>query len=238
VVNLGEDGFVSTQGAIALMLRLQAGDVPHAIVFYDGVNDILAAAESGRPGVHVTLEPLAARFEQQEQPIVTWLKRTRLHAMVSRLRFGANPLGNQLVYRYPEVDPVDLGRSAARAYLGNYQLVRSLGGQYGFEAFFFVQPHLALTRKRLTKEEQPMRDRIGGRFEQLALSFYETVRAAEPDLDRFWDISDVFDTRSEQIWIDATGHVTPEGNRLVAEEMLGRIYGPPTPRKPAEPMSR
>jgi hypothetical protein len=83
-----------------------------------------------------------------------------------------------------------------------------------------------------------MRDRIGGRFEQLALSFYETVRAAEPDLDRFWDISDVFDKRSEQIWIDATGHVTPEGNRLVAEEMLERIYGASTPLKSAEPMSR
>jgi hypothetical protein len=228
-VNLGQDGFVSTQNAIALLLRLRNGDVPDAVVFYDGVNEIIAAAEAGEPGVHVTLEALAARFEQKEHPIVTWLRRTRLYAVASSLRLGADPLHAVPLYRHPEVDPTDLGRSAARTYLGNYRLVQSLAEQYGFDAFFFLQPHLALTTKRLTDEEQTMRDRIGGDFEQLAVAFYKGVRAAETDLDRLWDLSHVFDSRGDQIWIDTTGHVTPEGNHLVAEEMLGAI-ATPSPR--------
>src|SRR5262249_10483737 len=43
VMNFGESAFVSTQGVIQLILELQSGNVPHLVIFYDGVNDVYAA---------------------------------------------------------------------------------------------------------------------------------------------------------------------------------------------------
>ena len=223
VVNLGQDGFVSTQSVIALALRLRAGDVPDAVVFYDGVNDVLAAAEAGVPGTHVTLERLAARFEQREHPLTTWLMRTRLYAMASRIQLGGTPLQSEGLFRHPDVDPIELGRSSARLYLGNHDLVRTLSAQYGFEFGFFLQPHLALAKKPLTPEEESMREPIQVESERLADSFYQGVRAAASSLPCLWDVSGALDAREEQIFIDTTGHVTPPGNRLIVEEMLGRM---------------
>ena len=223
VLNLGEDGYVSTQELIQLVLRLQEGDVPDAVIFYDGINEVIAAAEAGVPGTHVTLERLAARFEQQEHPLVTWLASTRLYSMASRITTGGRALQTEAQYRHPEVDPVELGRAVAHRYLENYELVQALSHSYGFGFAFFVQPHLALTQKPLTPEEGLMRGRIGAAFEQLARSFYRKVRLAAPELQCLWDLSAALDARVEQVFIDTTGHVTPEGNRVIAESILGRV---------------
>lgn len=223
VVNLGEHGFVSTQGTIALLRRLRAGDVPDAVLFYDGVNEILAAAETGQAGVHVTLETIASRFEQREHPLLTWIERTRLYRLASRIGRDTSGSAGHHRYRHPDVDPHALGRAAARRYLGNHRVVRALGDRYGFPVFFFVQPHLAVTRKPLTEEERPMRTQIGGSFERLARSFYEAVRGAAPDRAGLWDVSGVFDHEEALVWIDATGHLTPYGNRLVAEAILEHL---------------
>ncbi len=63
VVNFGETGFVSTQEVIQLLLQLQSGNVPHLVLFYDGLNDVYAAYQSGRAGVHENLDQIAAKFE-------------------------------------------------------------------------------------------------------------------------------------------------------------------------------
>lgn len=54
-MNYGENAYVSTQGLIHLILLLESGDVPDMVIFYDGVNDILAASQSWMPIVHQNL---------------------------------------------------------------------------------------------------------------------------------------------------------------------------------------
>ncbi len=51
VVNLGETGYVSTQGLLRLLLELRAGNVPDVAIFYDGANELAAAAQTGEPGI-------------------------------------------------------------------------------------------------------------------------------------------------------------------------------------------
>ena len=50
VRNFGETGYTSMQEIVQLMLRLRAGEHPDLVIFYDGVNDVAAAYESGRGG--------------------------------------------------------------------------------------------------------------------------------------------------------------------------------------------
>ena len=78
VVNFGESGFVSTQGVIQLILELQSGNIPDLVIFYDGVNDVYAAYQSGRP-THQNFDKIAAKFEKGKSPppsFVAWIEST------------------------------------------------------------------------------------------------------------------------------------------------------------------
>ena len=74
VVNYAENGFVSTQNVIQLSLLLAAGDVPDVVVFYDGVNDVLAARQTGQPVLHQNLTQIATRFGAPQQPLLAWVR--------------------------------------------------------------------------------------------------------------------------------------------------------------------
>jgi lysophospholipase L1-like esterase len=228
VVNLAEDGFVSTQSLIALVGQLQSGNIPDAVIFYDGINEVQAAYESGQPRAHVTQSEIAARFEQREHPLVRWLQGSRQYALMrkqlSKLMFnGADDSPNQLSYRVMGIDADDLGRSVAEVYLENYRIVDALGQQYGFEHFFFLQPHPAVSKKPLTAEEQTFESGIDPALADLAHEVYADVSSVASDYENLWSLADIFDGEHAQIWIDEVGHLTPEGNRLVAQEILAVV---------------
>jgi lysophospholipase L1-like esterase len=53
VTNFAQLGYVSTQEWIALALELRRGNVPDLVIFFDGANDVGAAAANYRPGVSI-----------------------------------------------------------------------------------------------------------------------------------------------------------------------------------------
>jgi lysophospholipase L1-like esterase len=228
VVNLAEDGFVSTQSLIAVVLQLQSGNIPDAVIFYDGVNEVQAAYESGQPRAHVTQSEIAARFEQREHPLVRWLQGSRQYALMRKqlgklMLNGADDSPNQLSYRVMGIDADDLEKSVVEIYLENYRIVDALGQQYGFQHFFFLQPHPAVSKKPLTAEEQIFKSGIDPALADLAQKVYADVSSVASDYENLWYLVDVFDGERAQIWIDKVGHLTPEGNRLVAQEILAVV---------------
>jgi lysophospholipase L1-like esterase len=76
VVNFGESGWVSSQGLIELIWQLKSGNYPDLVLFYDGSNDVYAAYQSGRAGVHQNLDEITARMHGQNSPhpVVKWIK--------------------------------------------------------------------------------------------------------------------------------------------------------------------
>jgi lysophospholipase L1-like esterase len=62
VSNYGQLGYVSTQEWIALALELRRGNVPDLVVFYDGANDVGAAAVNPRPGLTINETNRVAEF--------------------------------------------------------------------------------------------------------------------------------------------------------------------------------
>lgn len=220
VANFGEDGFVSTRSLMMLITQLQSGTVPDAVIFYDGVNEVYAANESGRPGVHSGLAPIAAEFEAPEHPFVGWVRTSRQYSLYEQL-FLAPSVGEAPgAAAIPGSDADDLAVAVAQRYLGNYRIAGALARDYGFEYYFFWQPHLGTDAKPLTAEEQALRAAIDPTLVRLAAEVYEQVALSVPGHEHLWNISDAFEGEHEQIWIDAWGHVTPEGNRLVAAEIL------------------
>ena len=90
VVNFGQSAYVSTQGAVELIMQLRSGNVPDRVLFYDGINDVIAAGESGQAGAHLNFDAVAARFERQEHPLVEWLTSFRSFELFTRLVSRAN----------------------------------------------------------------------------------------------------------------------------------------------------
>jgi lysophospholipase L1-like esterase len=93
VVNFGESAYVSTQSVIELMLQLQAGNIPDVTLFLDGVNDIYAAYQSGRAGLHQNFAQVADQFERRGVPKQSRLKELLELSSLYRL---AESLGTRL----------------------------------------------------------------------------------------------------------------------------------------------
>jgi hypothetical protein len=226
VINMGEDAYVSTQSLVALILQLQKGNVPDIVIFVDGINDVYGAYESGEPGAHLMLADTSARFYEHGNYLLNWLRSTRLFWLAKNL---GQSLGyyDVLLEKYQsadeggEINIGDLAHAVVKQYLGNYELVEELTSEYGFSHFFFWQPHLAVGDKKLTEQEQAMRAEMGESLVDIANAIYTEIELVSARYENLFYIADTFDRYNHQIWIDSWGHVTPEGNELLAREILG-----------------
>jgi hypothetical protein len=223
VTNFGEDSYVSTQEVVALLRHLQLANIPQTVIFYDGVNDVVGAWRTGRAGVHPAVPEMVARFEGARAPTLAWIKTSRLFWLLQRLRRSAG--GGAASARIaglqatPGPTSADMASAVVDVYLSNYRAVTSLGSQYGFESYFFWQPQLGIGRKSLTAQEEEILSQADPDLRKLTEDSYKALSSRAAAHDRLWDLSDVFDDSSEQVWIDDCGHVTPRGNEIVAERI-------------------
>jgi hypothetical protein len=226
VINFAEQAYVSTQSTIQLLERLQAGGRPDLVVFYDGVNEVLAASQTDRPGLHQNYEEIARRFDGKGHPLAEWtrtLGSMRLaHELLSRV---SGPDGK----REPGPSPERLADAVVGTYLVNLETVQSWAGVYGFDFHFFWQPHILMGSKPLTWEETEMIDglewtlKMDDELRGLFQATYARIQVEAETRDQLGYLAGVFDDVDQQIWIDTWGHTTPPGNRLVAREMLRHI---------------
>jgi len=102
--------------------------------------------------------------------------------------------------------------------------VDALAQKYGFKFLFFWQPVITIGDKSLTGEEQEMRRRMEPTLSELYDSVYRRVEQAANKYENLYYIAEIFDSLDSQIWIDEA-HITPVGNRLIAEKMFSVITG-------------
>jgi lysophospholipase L1-like esterase len=229
VVNFGESAWVSTQSVIQLMLELQSGNVPALVIFYEGANDVYAAYQSGR-ATHQNLNQLAAKLEQGKSPppLVTWIKSTNSFYLLNRLMATLRPKPrestNLINYKTMGIDTATLTDSMVETYIGNYEIVNALAQKYGFKALFFWQPQIAVGEKSLTNEELEMKRELDPAVIEFYQSVYHRVQQVAKKYKNLYYIADTFDSAKSQIYIDQV-HVTPVGNRLIAERIFREITG-------------
>lgn len=224
LVNFGEPAFISTQSVILLMRELQAGRRPDLVVFYDGINDALAALQTGLAGLHMDVDRVAARLQKGEPVVRQRLLRTKAVALAGRV------LGRELQWRAPSrfprpatVDNRELADTVVAVYLENYRIVEGLANAYGFRFAFFWQPAAAtMTAKPLTTEEQYIVDHAYRDFVQVLAAAGERIEAAVPSRPHLFDLRGVFDAQRDPIFFDSY-HVLPQGNQLIARAMVRHL---------------
>jgi len=226
VVNYGAGWWQSTQSVMQLLRVLQQGTRPDAVVFYDGVNDVAIAMRGGDPG---RIAPEAeALLKNALDDGAEWGRLARSSALVrfaaKRLR-RSEPEGASA----PSFDAQAQAAKVADIYVRNVRAVEALGKEYGFNAYFFLQPFPLIAGKVHTEpEDAVIRGWTRGHERDVAFlrMAYDRLRDA-PGLKerRFHDISRMFDGMTGELYAD-TQHLLPEGNRLVAERILKELRIP------------
>jgi lysophospholipase L1-like esterase len=229
VINFGESAFVSTQGVIELILQLQSGNVPDLVIFYDGVNDVYAAYQSGR-STHQNFNQIAAKFDKSESPpsLVAWIESSNsfrlLKRLADKLRLKPQNSTDLVTYKTMGIDTATLSDSVVETYISNYKIVDVLAQKYGFKFLFFWQPVITIGDKSLTSEEQGMKRKMDPALIELYKSVYHRVHEVAKKYENLYYIAEIFNSVNSEIWIDAT-HVTPVGNQLIAERISRVING-------------
>ncbi len=226
VTNFAEEGYVSTQGVIALMLELRKGNVPDVVVFFDGVNDTFSAFQNGVAGISENENHRVAEFNSLarfnwRQTIET-LALYRLTAGLLRYR-GGSP---SAMFAPSDGRSIDaLAPAVVEVYLQNVRIVDALAQRFGFRAIFFWQPTV-FTKKHLSQRErrwygQPVAAFAGfgsgTSFHGVNGALRERIRTSR--IDNVHDLSGVFDEGSGTIFIDEW-HITEAANEKIAEHIV------------------
>ena len=227
VVNFGESGYMSTQSVIELMLQLQSGNIPDLTLFFDGVNDIYTAYQSGRPGVHENFDQVAAKLEQRgvpkTRPLLELLESSSLHplavSLVTKLRQEVPSTPKFLTYETMGITTESLSDSIIQTYLSNYKIVDGLAKKYGFKSFFFWPPFITIGAKPLTSEEWELKRSVDSAQAKLYFSVYRRIELLVPEYKNLTYMGAIYDNCKFLLWLD-DAHVTPVGNELIAQKMI------------------
>jgi hypothetical protein len=213
---------------------LKAGERIDIALFYDGINEMACAEQTGRADGLFNETRRRAEFNllhpERRRDLLTAAVMTAAPRTLRRLRQltqlplrGPLPAGEADLSRH---DLAKLARNVISTYMANLRLVRLLAGEYGFEAIFFWQP--VITTKILkTRDEQRWAADYSKHPDRRMLLYQAIVgeRRGCPELvdaaDAV-DLSALFDAWTDPVYIDLY-HLSEAGNAAVAEAMLPAV---------------
>jgi lysophospholipase L1-like esterase len=230
VTNYGQLGHNSTQEVITLQQLLKAGQPIDIAVFYDGINEMACAEQTGhadrlfnevrRHAEFNLLHPdrrrdliLAALMEAAPRTL------RRLRSLTGLALRGPLPVGNADL---AHVDIPRLAREVIAVYAFNLHVVRLLAGEYGFRPLFFWQPVITTKRLKTPDEVRWTNDytRNPARRQDLYTAVVaERRRCRVLEAPDAVDLSALFDDWTDPVYIDLY-HLSEAGNAAVAEAML------------------
>ena len=237
VTNFSENGYVATQSLLMLMLELRRGNIPDAVLFYDGVNDSFSAFQNGRPGVpqneynrslefNILHPSYRLRFYKSAAKIV--LRRTL--RLIDKIA-GRTP--DKLASKATTEQNEELALGVLQVYSDIVHTVRSLGKRYNFKSSFFWQP--SIYSKKFLSDYEASEKETNIRYSPL-ISRVNSMIGKFPALsleNNFYEIQDIFDERQEGTYLDFA-HISEDGNRLVAEAMIENFFKNMKNLKPRE----
>jgi hypothetical protein len=206
--NFGETAYTAHQNLEMLIKLLQAGERPQAVVFYDGVNEV----------VHKCRTELGPYSDANES-------RTRVAVESSGFyRFFWNLIGElstffserQQLEGYDCASDPKKAQAVAEALVSDWKIAQATAAVYGAKFYAFLQPVVYFSHTRTDYLDAGPNDAFSQQFQAV----YPRIRAAMAGTP-FLDLTDALD-RDEPIYIDFC-HVSPNGNEMVAQRFVDVI---------------
>jgi lysophospholipase L1-like esterase len=231
VTNYGQLGHNSTQEVITLQQLLKSAEPIDIALFYDGINEMACAEQTGHADGLFNEARRRAEFnllhpDRRRDLIAAALIGAAPRTFRRLRRFTSLPLRGPLPIEQADLSRVDLAelaREVIAGYVGNLRLVRLLAGEYGFRPIFFWQPVIT-TKKFKTRDERRWVDDYTNDPERRHLLYHAIIderrrRAELIEASDTIDLSALFDDWTEAVYIDLY-HLSEAGNAAVAEAML------------------
>ena len=244
--NKAESSFISRQ-SIARFVNLLASDEKiDAVVFYDGVNDVLHSCrrylkvnEHGR--TKQIRERLDSELISKKEEFLNYLDitlmsgtRTLAAKISSKLRKSSNfniPSNIHNIIGIDQVDNIDQllncdndkekARQIAETLVNNWQIARDMAEARGIKFVAILQPVAYIGEPKLDhlKHLLSNENEQGKQYKTV----YPIIRNIIRERGRDWilDYTDMF-SRDENIYIDFC-HVSRNGNRIIAEQIYEDI---------------
>jgi lysophospholipase L1-like esterase len=234
VTNYGQLGHNSTQETITLQQLLKADEQIDIAIFYDGVNEMACAEQTGRADGLFNEARRRSEFNllrpERRRDLILAAAMAAAPRTLRRLRqLTGLPLRGPASVAPADLSRVDLAglaREVIAVYAQNLRLVRTLGREYGFHPIFFWQPVITTKAAKTTDEQRWERDYTDdpeGRTRLYNAIINERRRCAEfaPRADVV-DLSALFDSCVDPVYIDLY-HLSEAGNAAVAEAMVAAV---------------
>lgn len=230
--NFGEFAYTYPQDIITLILLLRDGHRPDYVITYDGINDVYSAYQAGEPGalsnqflIHKRLENMDLSNTGHIKAVISNIfeEYSKIYISFKKLEQVINPAETQfqeVAHSYSDEQLKELGRGVVEDYTKSLALLDSLSKTYDFKYLSFWQPN-AFTEDKLVEGEEAVDIRLGD--ESLRKLFRYTNEYIDAEqLPNFYNISDVLNGREEPYYFDWM-HITEDGNRVVAENILRKF---------------
>jgi hypothetical protein len=234
VTNYGQLGHNSTQEVITLQQLLKSTEPIDIALFYDGINEMACAEQTGHADGLFNEARRRAEFnllhpDRRRDLIAAGLIASAPRTLRRLRRLTGLPLRGPLPVEQVDLSRVDLAelaREVIAVYLANMRLVRLLAGEYAFQPIFFWQPVITTKKFKTPDERRWVADYTNDPERRRLL--YEAVineRRRHPELIETSDIIDLsalFDDWTEPVYIDLY-HLSEAGNAAAAEAMLPAV---------------
>jgi lysophospholipase L1-like esterase len=234
VTNFGENGYVLTQELLRLELALRNGERPAVVVFYDGINDVVAGIGRGtQPGWPQNESNREEDFDFGRLVRTNWNLRTvaAITLLAARGSHFLTWITTRSAGESPSPPPADsLGREVVRVYAATAELAEALSQRYGFQVLYFWQPTAQTSAKPLSHFEHRVLDdaehvsfypRYRVALQAAAQGFSGAMAPVSPG--RAYNLTDLFRDDSTSVFLDAVGHVTEEANARIAAAMVDPV---------------
>ena len=221
VTNYGEDGYISTQEIITLILELQKGNIPDIVIFYDGFNDVFGAIQNGKAATPhnelkrvTSFDMISSNKHLQYQAFLSVVKGTATFRLIEYIKQKFPQKDDMVVYGSNE-----LAIEVVETYITNVKTIEALGEQFKFKTLFYWQP-VIFTKSNLTSYEslQVSKKDYLRNFHDKVYKLIDNSKTLTKD-SNFHNLSNIFQSNKNTIYIDQC-HITETANNMVAKEIL------------------
>jgi len=231
IQNYAQSGYTLTQELITLMLEIRRGNVPDAVIFFHGGNDVGNAFAIGRAGAspNEALSAEAYRLGRRrfQEELIELPRHSRL---IRALRSALGRDGS----RTNQPATLELCDDIGAYYRQQVRMAQAIGRAFDIDMLFFFQPLLATSRKPLTKWEASHQAFDGYRaMQRRCAAVVDSLMALESTVP-YEPLHDMFDRDTVDAFLDGFGHLTVYGNDRVSERLADAII----PRLRARPQPR
>lgn len=226
VYNYGETAYVFTQEIIHLILLLREGHKPKYVIFYDGINDVYGAYQSGMAGTTQNVSIIREKLKKKPNRQLIYIGVTGIfknNCMIYRAVRKMSALFSQqqgfqeVASKYSEKELKLLSEGISEYHIKSMELLEHLAQAYGFKYICFWQPTMFIENK-LTNEESKLTPRLNDKA--LGNIYrYTTDSLRAKSVPHFFDISNALSDRTESVYLD-TAHISEYGNQLVATKIF------------------